>query len=244
MLNIIICEDNKIQLRQIQDIIESEVINLKIDSSIDLATSNPKGVIDYLRENKEKCFIYFLDVDLKADINGIELAKNIRKYDLRGYIVFVTSHVESSFLTFKYKVQAFDYILKMDDDILRKDISECLLQAYNNYKRITCKERKTVAIKYNNKITNFYIDEILFFETMEIDHKLRMHTEKGIFEFYGKLKDIENEMPSNYYRSHRSYLVNTSKIRSVDARKSIIYMINGDSCLVSKRYLKGLKAYV
>lgn len=240
MLSIIICEDNKIQLKQIQNIIEEELVNLKIDIFVELSTDNPGDVINYVRKNKDRSFIYFLDVDLNADINGIELAKNIREYDLRGYIVFITSHVEFSFLTFKYKVQAFDYILKVDDSILRENIYKCLLEIENNYKKINADKRKSMPIKIGSKITNFNMDEILFFETTEIDHKLRMHTEKGVFEFYGRLKDIESQVSTDYYKSHRSYLVNTNKIKAIDKKDLIIHMVNDDTCLVSKRYLKGL----
>lgn len=240
MLSIIICEDNNIQRNKIENIIETELINLKMDISIDLSTDNPKGIIDHIKKNRDRSFIYFLDVDLNAEINGVELAKNIRKYDIKGYIVFITSHEEFSILTFKYKVQALDYILKTDDDILGKNISECLYEIYDNYKRINSYKRETIAIKCGSRIINFYMDEILFFETAETDHILRMHTEKGFYEFYGKLKDIENQVSKEYYKSHRSYLVNTSKIKSIDTKELTIYMVNGDRCLISKRNLKGL----
>lgn len=240
MLSIIICEDNNIQRNKIQNTIETQLINLNIGISVDLSTGNPKDVIDYIKKNSNRSFIYFLDVDLNAEINGVELAKDIRKYDIKGYIVFITSHEEFSLLTFKYKVQALDYILKTDDDILRKNISECLSEIYNNYKRIRSSERETISIKCGSRITNFYMDEILFFETTEIDHILRIHTEKGFYEFYGKLKDIEKQVSAEYYKSHRSYLVNTSKIKSIDTKELIIYMVNGDTCLISKRNLKGL----
>lgn len=143
-------------------------------------------------------------------------------------------------MTFKYKVQAFDYILKVDDSILRENIYKCLLEIENNYKKINADKRKSMPIKIGSKITNFNMDEILFFETTEIDHKLRMHTEKGVFEFYGRLKDIESQVSTDYYKSHRSYLVNTNKIKAIDKKDLIIHMVNDDTCLVSKRYLKGL----
>ena len=54
-----------------------------------LSTSNPYELLDTI-ENKDYTGIYFLDIDLNSNINGIDLAKKIRCYDPRGFIIFVT----------------------------------------------------------------------------------------------------------------------------------------------------------
>jgi hypothetical protein len=46
-----------------------------------LSISDPKKVIEYVEKSENRSFIYFLDVDLAADINGIEAARQLRKYD-------------------------------------------------------------------------------------------------------------------------------------------------------------------
>ena len=55
----------------------------------------------------------FLDIQLEADINGIKLGSEIRKYDPIGNIIFVTSHSELTYLTFVYKVSQWILFLKM-----------------------------------------------------------------------------------------------------------------------------------
>ena len=147
MLNIIICEDDNYQREKIENIIRNQVIDLKIECKIDLSTSSPEVVINHLNNNLDTSYIYFLDVELKASIDGIELGKIIRKYDSKGYIVFVTSHMELSNLTFKYKVQALDYISKFDANTLKKNIAECLLEANNDYKKNCIKVKGTYSIK-------------------------------------------------------------------------------------------------
>jgi two-component system response regulator AgrA len=84
------------------------------------------------------------------------------------------------------------------------------------------------------------LNDILFFETTTKDHKIRIHTCDEQLEFYGTLKEIEKMMSVDYYKSHRSYLVNTKKIKAIDKNKFIIYMINDEVCYISARYLKGL----
>jgi two-component system, LytTR family, response regulator AgrA len=242
MLGIIICEDNNYQRKLIEDIVKDALINLKYDLKIDLSTDNPSEVVNYVKINKEKTFIYLLDVDLKNETDGLTLAKIIRQYDSKGYIVFITSHIELSFLTFQYKVQALDYIIKCNSQSLESKIMECLTAAYKDYKNMNLKvyEKNMMPINFGNTIMNFDLDEILFFETTAVDHKLRIHTYKGQFDFYGKMKDIEVNVTSDYYRTHRSYLVNTAKIKSIDKNSLTINMINDETCYVASRFMKGL----
>ena len=60
-------------------------------------------------------------------------------------------------------------------------------------------------------------------------------------EFYGKMKDLEGKLDQRFYRCHRSFIVNTTNIKSVDIQNRIVHMVNGEECLISSRLLKGLK---
>ena len=240
MFNIVICEDNENQRKQVEKIINEELINLEIDSKIELSSNSPETVINYIKTNKTKSFLYFLDVALGTEMNGIELANAIRKYDSKGYIVFITSHSELSLLTFQYKVQALDYIIKSDTNSLRGKISDCITAANNDFENVSSAEKESLTINFGNRITKFALDEILFFETTEIDHKLRIHTNEGHFEFYGTLKEIEAQVSEDFFKTHRSYLVNTNKVKSIDKENHIVNMINNETCYISARYLKGL----
>ncbi|MCB2354694.1 LytR/AlgR family response regulator transcription factor [Clostridium estertheticum] len=240
MLGIILCEDNEHQKKQIESIINDELINLKIDLEIELSTKKYEEVIAYVKSNKERSFIYFLDIDLKDQISGIELAKIIRRYDSNGYIVFVTSHSDLSLLTFKYKVQALDYILKSDVKNIKNKINECILEAYMDYDRNNIQKEDTITINLGNRINKFFLYDILFFETTCIAHKLRLHTLNGEFEFYGKLRDLETNLNSHFYKPHKSFLVNIANISSIDKHNHIIHFINDETCFVSTMYIKGL----
>jgi len=238
MLDIIICEDNAIQRNGMKKIISDEIKNF--DLSIALSTGEPSAVIKYVEKSEDKCFIYFLDIDLAADINGVELAKNIRKIDPTGYIIFVTSHEEFTQLTFKYKVQALDYIVKSSCENMADRVRECIVEVHNQYKNINNKEDKVISINSGNNIIKIKLEEILFFETTDKEHKIRIHTPNEQVEFYGTLKEIGKKVSSDYYKCHRSFLVNTKNIKSIDKDNLIVHMINGETCFVSKLYLKGL----
>lgn len=239
MFDIIICEDNSYQKKQIETIIINEVKKLNLNINIALSTNNPENVIK-LVENCKATFLYFLDIELESKINGIELAKMIRKYDPMGYIVFVTSHAEFTLLTFQYKVQAMDYIIKTSSNNFKNEIIECINEAYDDFINANIIKINQIPINIANRIVNFNLDDILFFETSDKNHKIRLHTCEEQIEFYGTLREIEKMVSPNYYKCHRSYLVNTKRIKSIDKNNLIIHMMNDETCYIAAQYLKGL----
>ena len=100
-MNIFICEDNESQREKIKNIILDTIMIENLDMEIVLDTANPKELLEIIKEYS-KNNIYFLDVDLRHAINGIQLAEKIRDKDPRGFIVFITTHAEMSYLTFLY----------------------------------------------------------------------------------------------------------------------------------------------
>lgn len=111
MLKVYICEDNKDHRENFKRIIDNILVIENYDMKLELATANPKDILDNIKES-DGASVYFLDVDLKSDINGIQLAEKIREYDPSGFIIFITTHAEMSYLTFMYKIEAMDYIIK------------------------------------------------------------------------------------------------------------------------------------
>ena len=105
---------------------------------------------------------------------------------------------------------------------------------------LTLKVDTKISIEVGNNVVLLDFDDILFFETSGKEHKISVHTFTGQTEFYGTLKNIEKTVSSDFYKTHRSYLVNTKKIKSIDKSNMVIEMINDEICYVSLRYLKGL----
>ncbi|MFR8427055.1 MAG: hypothetical protein ACLVCH_05125 [Roseburia inulinivorans] len=65
-----------------------------------IATDDPEKIIEELKLSKEYRSLFFLILIYKCAKNGLTLAKEIREYDPRGFIVFVTSHIRNGFFDF------------------------------------------------------------------------------------------------------------------------------------------------
>lgn len=239
MIKVFICEDNKRQREKFTKTIENSIIIENFDMEVALSTENPDDIIIYLKNNNVSG-LYFLDVDLKSNINGIKLAELIREYDPRGFIVFVTTHAEMSYLTFIYKVEAMDYIIKDNYQNVNARIHQCIINANKKYTSKTTALQKNFNIKAKDKIINVEYDKILFFETSTIIHKVILHAIDRQIEFYSNMKSIEENLDDRFYRCHRSFLVNKDNIKEIDISNKIIKMINDETCQASTRLIKGL----
>ncbi|MFC6333162.1 LytR/AlgR family response regulator transcription factor [Paenibacillus septentrionalis] len=239
MLEVFICEDNDEQRRQLTKYISDYIMMENLDMKITLSTAHSKEILDYVKANNV-VGLYFMDVDLKEEKNGILIAAEIREYDHQGSIVFVTTHSELTYLTFTYKVEAMDYISKDQYTDIQKRVIECINTAYQRYVKNSYTNRKLFQVKSGEKMISIDYNDILFFETAVQPHKLILHAVNRQVEFYYKLKDVLS-MDSRFYRCHNSFVVNKDNIAEVDIAKREIIMINGQKCFVSNRYLKGLK---
>lgn len=240
MLSIFICEDDPIQRSKIETIIRNYIMIDELDMELTLSSSNPYDLITYLETHSNVRGVYFLDVDLGSDINGIQLGSYIREKDLDGKIIFITTHSELLVLTFTYQVEAMDYILKDDTDAIQKRIYAALKQAQKHYHIENRQEKKRIKLKIGNQVRVFPLEDVLFIETSPMPHKLILHLTNSSLDFYGKINEIEILSPV-MFRVHKSYVVNTENIKSIDKTNREIIMINGETCLLSIRQLKKLE---
>lgn len=237
MLKVYVCEDNIDQKNRIAGFIKDVIVFEGVDIDIVKISGNPYDILEKVKE-KGETGLYFLDVDLKTDLNGIELASKIREYDPRGFIVFITTHAEMSYLTFTYKVEAMDYIIKENYDSIKQKIKECITNANKRYLNKETEKAKNFTIKSDDKIINIRFNDILFFETSDTIHKVKLHAINRQIEFYAQMKDIEPLLDERFIRCHRAYIVNKENISEVDKKNRVAYMVNGEECYVASRCIK------
>lgn len=239
MLNVYICEDNEQQRSQIEKVIKNIILIEEYDMKLVKSTSNPYEILEAVKESPE-VGVYFLDIDLNTDMNGLMLAKKIRSYDPRCFIVFITSHSEMSYMTFMYKVEAMDFIIKDDIHNIKIRIHECMNKSLQLYSSVNNKIQKSITIKVADKFLTIALEEINFVETSSNYHKLILHSVNRLVEFNNTLKEFEEKLDERFVRCHRSFIVNKDNIENIDRKKRVIVMKNGDTCLYSTRLVKNL----
>ena len=239
MLNIYICEDNKEQLDRITKAVENAVLIEELDMRVEVSTTDPYEVLEKVKEDSNPG-IYFLDIELGSTMDGIELATKIRNHDSRGFITFVTTHPEFSYLTFKYKVEALDYVIKTENENLETSIKNCIINANRKFISTKKEMKKFFYAKCGHKVLHIPYEDIVFFETSPVPHKVVVHTANKRIEFYGHIGQIAEELDDRFYQCHKSYIINREQITMVDKKNREIHLRGENKCIASVRAIKGL----
>lgn len=88
---------------------------------------------------------------------------------------------------------------------------------------------KSMMIHVNGVHRKVSIDDIMYAEVF--NRNVVLHMKNEVIEYYGKLQELEEIAGDNFFRTHRSYLVNFKYVSGYEARK--VY-VQGDSVLLAK----------
>lgn len=231
MLKVYIIEDDNNQRERLTNYIGEKIKQNNLQLEIALSTDNIKELICKLEGNGIRG-IYFIDIDLGQDINGLELAEFIRKYDPNGYIIFVTSYSELNRLTFKYKVDAMDFIVKDDFQEMAMMVEACLIKADELEKRSSEIAKDMYILNMGEKSIEYEKKNIVFFKANSSSKKMILHGVNRQIEFNGNIKDIEKMVGDNFFMVNRTSLINLDKAETISENGNYILMKNGETCKI------------
>jgi DNA-binding LytR/AlgR family response regulator len=161
--------------------------------------------------DSEKVDLIFLDIQMPK-MNGMEFLKITK--DLP--IAIITSAYPSYALE-SFQLNVLDYLLK---PITFDRFFQAAKKAKDYYQLLSgqasgADSRRYFFIKCESKYEKLFFDDILYVEGMQ--NYVRIYTEKGKYVTLLTLKDIEqNVARESFLRVHKSYIVNTAKIDSIE----------------------------
>lgn len=216
MVYIAVCDDNIYFLQELTRHINAILNEQKSNYTLEEFTSGEQLL------NARPFDIIFLDIEM-VGMNGMETARKLRERGDKSMLVFLTAHKKYVFSAFD--VEAMQYLLKpLDIERLKTVLNQAIL-------RLETENTQYLNIKQGNKVTRVPFNSILYIEVF--DRKLFIHTAVCTYDFYGKLDELEELLSDDFFRCHRSYIVNLSYVRRYD--KTAITMTTGDMVFISKR---------
>lgn len=160
--------------------------------------------------------LIFLDVEM-PEISGLDF---IRSLSNPPRVIVTTSR--SDFAMEAFEINAVDFILKpvtapsvlsalqKYDDLENPEVSEKLSP-----------EAKNIFIKVDTNLVNLQFDDILWMEAL--GDYVGFHTKDKRYVVKVTLAFIDNRIAKkNFVRVHRSFMVNTDKIKTIDDSSLII----------------------
>ena len=226
MLKFALCDDNIHILDKLEKMLENIFTKNNFDASVSYKTNNTKDMLNFVSNNKVE--VIMLDINLKSDTTGLQLAEAIRKINKDSYIIFTTGHLEYAMIA--YKVKTFDYLAKpITYDRLEETVIRLFEDVNGQPKRY---------IKIDNKNTIIDASEIQYIKRDGM--KLIFHTPSRDYDAYSSFAKIQDTLPKNYRRCHKSCIANLSQIKDVEPVSGIITFKDGSTCEIGPKYKSDL----
>lgn len=198
---IAICDDEQNQIEYITLIVALWSAHEGHGCEIRTFASAEAFLFEY--EEDKAYDILLLDVEMK-NMNGIELAKRIRKDNNRAEIIFITSHFE--FVGEGYEVDALHYLIKPIS-------ADKLMQVLAKAAEKLSVDPPSVVISCDGETVKLYESDILYTESFL--HYVIIHTKDKEYKIKENISVFENKLSDDFYRIHRSYLVSLKYITRI-----------------------------
>ncbi len=260
-IRIAVCDSDREVARDLKNLIEGENIaaTVKLFSSAEELLAGhpwpstgakpahpaPAPALGHPWPSMEETFfhIYFLDI---KGIDGMKLAQKIRLSEdrqgrTRSIIIFVTGfseHVEEAF-----DVGAFHYLLK---PVNKEKFRRVLYRSLEEIETLRQNEKFILASITSSQNASSIKRKILLKDILYVESdnkKVIVHLIDEVLYVQGTMSEFENICGENFYRCHRCYLVNFSKITAYSQNE--ITVEGGDKIMLArKKYTAFVKAYL
>lgn len=220
MINIYILEDHIEEQHLVQELITNITNELATIEKFKLHyfTSSQQLKMHLPSPNIDN--VYILDLEINGNTTaGLTLSKVIRQHDNFATIIFLTIHNEFLLTTYKYQVEALDFIEK-NETTIKEDLKRDLMWVLKRHQQIT---HELISLPTNIGVINTPLEDILFLQSMPGNSRqsiLHTYNEQQIIK--ANLKQIEGKA-AVFFRTHRSYLVNLRNISVVNVKNRLVY---------------------
>lgn len=214
MFRIAICDDEAYFLQYEKRLIVNYMERYGYDYQIDSYHSG-RELLE-LKDGIKEYQIVFLDIYMD-EIDGMETARQIRRFSGMTYLVFVTAFV--TYAVDGYKVNASRFLLK-DQGNLKLAMQECLDAIIREIEHSEWKH----CFEFIEGSIEARLENIIYVESRL--HKLFFYvqgTKLSKYTMYEKLDSMEVLLGNDFCRIHKSYLVNLKFISGMKRYQMELY---------------------
>lgn len=240
-LSVLVVDDEPHARRHIKGLISKDV-----EVEVIHECKNGKEVFNFLKHQVPS--IIFLDINM-PEINGIEVASQLKTAN--SLIIFSTAYDEYAIKAFE--LEAFDYLLKPFEEerffeVLKRakkeieirqqaELSQKITSLYQEYSNTITPHLTEFIIKDKGFEYKIHVEEILYIEANKIYAVLQLKNKRLLYR--APLNLLAQQLPSNFLRVHRSFIVNQNFVKKTKYLNNNTFMItlaNDDLIISSRKY--------
>ncbi len=225
MLKIAVCDDNKVMLNYLGEIISENIVCHFKEFEVQKFLSGN----DFLSEHNKSPFdIVFLDIKM-PDMNGFEVAKRIRLLSEKTYIVFITT--ESGLVYDAFDYRPFWFIPKENSDILKSKIASVILKLKNH---ISDNRPIRIPLSYND--CKYVMPDNIIYISSKSNYLIFVCKNDEI-RTRGKIETaLEMLPPKIFVRIHNRFIINMKHLCRIDNTNFKVLLDDKTELDISRAY--------
>lgn len=229
-MNIAICDDDPLQLQSLKGMIKQWAVQDECAVSIRISEHTSTEDLLEMLHNGLMVDLLFLDIQIPGEMNGLQLAQEIRKTNENMLIVFVSNYPE--YACAGYMVNAMRYLIK---PIFPEQITECLKIAYSQWKYgqvssiFLIEKKKSIILPHKS---------IIYLEAQ--GHHLIIHrSDAEPLSIRITIQQALLQLPlESFVQCHRSYIVNLHFVRCL--RSDIVVLADESRVPIGNKYIESI----
>ena len=207
---LVICDDNQQEARFMEALVQAWAARNDYAVRTELF---PSAEAFWFRYAEQKDYdILLLDIEM-GGMDGVSLAKQVRKDNETVQIVFVTGY--SEYISEGYEVAALHYLMK---PVKQEKLYEVLDRAVQKIR----KNEKVLVLEHAGETVRIPLYEIRYIEVNQ--NYVTVHAKSEIT-VKKTLKEFEDLLDERFYRVGRSFIINLNGIEKVT--RTEIYLAGG-----------------
>lgn len=211
-ISIIVAEDNSPNCQLIES-----YLSLFPQVQIMHSVSNGEEVLALLAKETPTAIILAIEM---PGMNGLATAARIKEIHPHIFIIFVSAHTE--YAAEAFQLEATDYLIKP----ISKESLERAINRIEKYLGFTKNVKLDDILVIKNKSETYLIRlDTIFYIEKEI-RKTIIHTENGKYTTSDSLSSLEKRLCSNFFRCHKSFIINIRKIEKIIPIAERVYQVN------------------
>ena len=206
MISCIIVEDELPAREELKYFLNEEK-EIKLIAEFD----NPLDTLNFLENNTTD--VIFLDISM-PDMNGISLGKIVTKMYPDTKIVFITAYKD--YAVDAFEIKAFDYLLKPYSETRIRNLLKSLVNRETEViSSIKNSNLKKITVNIDERLYVISLNDVDYIEASEKETLIFSNQKKYISKI--KISKWEEMLKGyNFYRCHRSFIINLDKITEIE----------------------------
>lgn len=237
MINIAICDDDPVELKQMEDMVHI-CRKENPDYAVSVTSFSSSGQL--LERLPEKHFhIYLLDIIMEGK-NGIEIGKRLRETDENAVLIYLTNSPD--YAVDSYTVGAYYYLLK---PIKQETFLPVLSRAVKDMS-----QKNDVLIKVRTKggLVSLHVDQIMYVEyhnhlvTYSLQNGSHVDSLTIRVSFDEEMQPLLQLPGSPFVKISTAFIVNINHV--ADVFKTGFIMTDGNCLTVTRRFSDAKHRYM